>query len=80
MENITNAKLFNNYEIRKRINPELLQNLKLTIEKRPNQEKHFVGWIFSCISQNNLQASQQNMKMNYCVCKIIFNFYKFNLR
>lgn len=43
--------VFNNYEIRICINPELLQNLKLTIEKRPNQEKHFVGWIFSCISQ-----------------------------
>lgn len=43
--------VFNNYKIRKCINPELLQNLKVTIEKRSNQEKHFVGWIFSCISQ-----------------------------
>ena len=79
-EHYTCKNVFNNYKIRRKcINPELLQNLKVTIEKRSNQNQHFVGWIFSCISQQFV-GIKTKYEMNYCVCKIIFNFYKFDLR
>lgn len=44
--------VFNNYEIRKRIKKELLQNLEIDYRKRPKSRKHLLAGSFLAFHNN----------------------------